>query len=171
MAEFVHNIRFENCAVNDSVYRHVLRKAPLRIPAVYYDIEGRMNAHKRRALPSPIRQEDDSDIRFVCGGEGELSFKHYAGEDDTERQRLCLAVAAGESFAYTFEAGGEPVSICCRSKEGGDMIVRSQNTEVKTHVASPQMQRVDAGYADIGENRLVLTAASGEVEIEWIQIG
>lgn len=170
MDEFAANICFENCTLNHSVQKHVTRQAPLRIPAIYFDIQP-MTRQQAHTASIPLRQSEQADIRFVCGETGELSFKHYAGEDDAEEQRLCLAISNGKSYTYSFDAIGEPIKVCCRSKEGGYLKASMRRGESTIHVCSPHMREIDMGRADQGLNILTLTVTEGEVEIEWIQVG
>lgn len=168
--ELIRNIRFENCSVRDDAIRHVMRTAPLRIPAVYYDLQPAIS-QKKRACIVPLRQEDGADIRFVCGEEGELCFKQYSGEELDEKQKLFLFVHEGERFEYTFHANGEPVALYCGSSNNGCIRAGINGRNLGRYNVMEKMYNLRLGESETGKNLLSLTSEFGGVEIQWIQIG
>lgn len=174
LKEFLHNIHFENCFINHNVLHHVQRQAPIQVSAIYYDLIRKSNLAKVQApqFVIPFRQSDGVDFRFAISKTGKLCFKHYGGEDLEDSQRICLVIKEGEHFQYSFSATGEQISVYCRSRNNGCIEMHVNGRGLGRYSALKNtMHILRTGKADTGNNVLDITTVSGEVEVEWIQIG
>lgn len=167
LEEYLSNIKFERCAINHDVLNHVMRKAPLKIDAVCYDLITDKLNHERVV---PFRVNDGTGIRYLVGDGGELSFKHYGGEDPEDNQKLCLLVSEGEAFCYTFYANEEKIYIRFRSKSDGYIISNVNGRVLESIKPNNSMQDYFIGEAEIGKNILQLTSSADDIEIESIII-
>lgn len=166
-AELLNNIRFYNTQINKDVMRHIMRKASLTIPAMYYDLIARSMGH---ASQVPLRAEDGADLRFI-EPDGFVDFKHNDGSCNTDKERVCLAIAPGERFDYSFSAeGGEAVEIQCRSLSGGSISAGINGADTRAVPAQERMIPLEVGRAAEGKNVLHLEALGCEVEVEWVRI-
>lgn len=165
--ELLKNICFDNCIINEEVLNHVQRTAPIKLRAVFYDMINKNLGHDSKV---PFRVYDGADIRFVTE-DGQLSFKHDAGQDIENRQRICLTIHEGEKFIYSFRANGEDIIIKCKSKNDGIITVNVNGKVLKEVHAHKNMKKYKVGISLKSENLLSIEGQKGQVKVEWIKIG
>ncbi len=163
--EYLNNIEFDNCSINEDVLNHVLRIGPLSIRAIFYDS---INMELYHESYIDFRSNDGSDIRFLVD-KGELSFKHYGGEKIREDQRLILAIHKGESFKYTFVAHGEEIYLKVHGEKGAR--VKIENTG--EYVGTFQIHEADNYFIGVtrnGRNDLTIYCEDGICMLECVNI-
>ena len=164
--EFLNNIKFENSIINEGVLNHAQRIAPIKIRAIFYDLLNERFQHNSNVN---FRAGDKADIRFVDQN-GELSFKHDAGQDINDNQRLCLAMHMDEGYKYTFNSNCGRIYIKCMSSIESDLTIKINDKKINCLSIDKEMKVYDVGNAEMGVNLLELSCNKGIVEVELIEI-
>src|SRR5690606_29833578 len=86
----------------------LLRRPPVRIPAIFYGYGGEgvgYGVAEKRIGALGFRSGDGTDIRFVVSGElTSPNFQHGRGEDWQPDEWLCVQLMPGDWLAYGFSA-------------------------------------------------------------------
>jgi hypothetical protein len=103
LEELLQHIRFNASTINQSCINHILRQDNLVIPAFGYDydLEGK-SYHSTQIRNAQLRKNDH--FHFVDRNHKMIQpdFKQYNGESYTDKNRICLALEAGEWVQYSF---------------------------------------------------------------------
>jgi len=121
---YLDNLLLENCDYCRDVVDSLLRRPPVRIPAVFYGYGGEgvgygfglPLARREDGAESPravgFRSGDGTDIRFALDAERRAApnFGHGRGEPWQPEEWLCVGLAPGDWLAYDFlaQAPDEP---------------------------------------------------------------
>lgn len=196
---YLDNIVFENCTYHSEVVHSLFRRAPVRIPAIFYGYQGAGIGYMvgaRAASNVGFRVNDGTDIRFVDSDRTIADFHHNGGRPWKQDQRLCVQLAAGDWLAYEFTSGDYSCNEESNSISESDEIV-SYGVELRLRVSEEagswsglkvsldgwQLDTVQLDHADwtivrleesvvldAGLHRIVVEAVDGPVQIEWIDI-
>ncbi len=126
--EYLDNLALSRCDYRPEVVRSLLRRAPVRIPAVFYGYKGegvsfglsKRNGHGEailgatsengsEKLTSPtqggvqFRISDQTRIAFVQSERAAANFAHGGGEEWAADDWLCVELSAGAWLLYDFE--------------------------------------------------------------------
>ncbi|GMK42091.1 hypothetical protein PCCS19_51500 [Paenibacillus sp. CCS19] len=189
---YLDNIALENCTYHAEVVHSLFRRAPVRIPAMFYGYQGEEIGYHigtRSGRNVGFRVNDGTDIRFVDSDRQLADFQHNGGRPWKLDQRLCVQLAAGDWLAYEFTSanvgGGEGIESVAYGVE-----IRLRATEilgdwsgltvsldgwqlgtVRPTSAEWTIIRLEESVAlDEGLHRIVIEAVGGPVQIEWIDI-
>jgi hypothetical protein len=117
LGEYLDNMPLERCDYLPEVARSLLRQAPVRIPAVFYGNhgEGVSYGFGRNGGAAPehaadasgrtgvgFRREDCTPIRFMRSDRKTATFAHGGGEEWKPDEWLCLDMAEGDWYVYSF---------------------------------------------------------------------
>ncbi|WP_261800160.1 glycoside hydrolase family 5 protein [Paenibacillus sp. PAMC21692] len=124
--EYLDNMALERCDYQPEVVRALMRRAPVRIPAVFYGYKGegtsfgfgsaeRPTFVNRAAAESAstaqagvqFRVSDRTRISFAQSDRETASFAHGGGEEWTPDLWLCVEMTVGDWFVYDFERSSE----------------------------------------------------------------
>ncbi|THF82732.1 glycoside hydrolase family 5 protein [Cohnella fermenti] len=132
---YLDSLPLERCDYRPDVARALLRRVPVRIPAIFYGCGGEGIGYGRGAAAAAeaaeeaevaapgaeegveagegvvegegvgFRAEDGVDIRFVSGRSGTANFRHMGGEPWSEEDWLYVRLHPGEWLSYGVEVG------------------------------------------------------------------
>ncbi|QKS46430.1 cellulase family glycosylhydrolase [Paenibacillus cellulosilyticus] len=189
---YLDNIGIENCTYHPEVVNALFRRAPVRIPAIFYGYQGsgigyHIGAKADRNVG--FRVNDKTDIRFVDSEREGSNFQHNGGRPWTMDQRLLVQLGAGDWLAYEFTSGnsgsGENVEV---SPFGVEIRLRAtvesgswsgltvsldgwQLGTARPSNAEWTIVRLDESVMlDAGLHRIVIEAVDGPIQVEWIDI-
>lgn len=105
--EYLLNLNLVNCVYHADVVCSLLRRLPVRIPAIFYGYNGSGVSFGRApgrqaAAGISYREGDGMDFRFVEGNRTAPNFQHGRGEAWQPEERLSVELAEGDWVAYTF---------------------------------------------------------------------
>lgn len=117
LGEYLDNMALERCDYLPEVARSLLRQAPVRIPAVFYGNHGEGvsygfgrngGAAPEHAADAPGRtgvgfRRDRTPIRFMRSDRETATFAHGGGEEWKPDEWLCLDMAEGDWYVYSFD--------------------------------------------------------------------
>jgi hypothetical protein len=196
LSEYLANIAFEQCAYYPEVVAALLRRPPVRIPAIFYGYGGAgisYSVSNRRTNSLGFRTNDGTDIRFVDSRRKSPNFQHGRGESWQSDERMCVQLAPGDWLAFDFNVQDREESSvsykvdirsCAVEGENGDG--NKDGGRSATAISIKIEDRV-SGLAEIGSewnsvrlgeelrlapglHRIVLAAEGGCARIEWIEI-
>lgn len=189
---YLDNIAIENCTYHPEVVHSLFRRAPVRIPAMFYGYQGAGVGYQigtRAERNVGFRVNDGTDIRFVDSDRKIADFQHNGGRPWKQEQRLCVKLEAGDWLAYEFTSGNnnneesdETVSYGIEirlqaseeaggwsglkvSLDGWQLDTVQPNNSDWTIVRLEESVVLDAGF-----HRIVIEATGGPVQMEWIDI-
>jgi len=188
---YLDNIALENCTYHPEVVNALFRRAPVRIPAIFYGYQGEGKGYHVGAPTEGnvgFRVNDGTDIRFLDSERDVANFQHNGGRPWSMDQRLYVQMAAGDWLAYEFTSGsiGEGEE-CAGSAYAVEIRLRvteaSGGSGLSVSLDGRQLglaQPEGTGWATVrleqkaeleaGLHRIVVEAAEGPVQVEWIDI-
>ncbi|TFE19512.1 cellulase family glycosylhydrolase [Cohnella luojiensis] len=185
--KYLDNLSFANNAYHPEVVNSLLRRPPVRIPAIFYGFRGENVSYgvsEKSGNPIGFRERDGTDIRFIESDRAIPNFQHGRGEPWLPDEKLCVQLSAGDWLAYEFVT----------SNHNDDSLYRISLRMLAPHGEGRIEVRLDDvsyGYAawsgssweevwlqesvrlDEGNHRVVLLSASEArhpVRIEWLEI-
>lgn len=185
--EYLEHLPLERCRYYPVVARSLFRRAPVRIPAIFYGYQGEGIHHDTNGrLPSSgdsigFRPGDGIDIRFVAGsGRTKPNFQHGRGEAWQEEEWLCVQLHGQDWVAYDFNVEGpgeRKVGITLKVKPAkqGARLCAALNKSAESLAVMPieEWQEL-AVYDEVpmqpGQHRLLIQACVDPVQIQWVDI-
>jgi endoglucanase len=182
--EYLDSVLFDKCVYHPEVSRSLLRRPPVRIPAIFYGYHGEgvsFGVSARTEQHVGFRVNDGTDIRFIEGSRTTANFQHGRGEAWQADERLCIQLAAEDWLAYEFIVGDSSegslftVDLRIFAPHGKGRIAVSVNgiaigaAEVKGK--SWETVRVSEEIRlNSGLQRIVIKAEDNPVRIEWLEV-
>ncbi|MFD2671493.1 glycoside hydrolase family 5 protein [Marinicrinis sediminis] len=120
---YLDHMKIENCKAYPEVTRSLLRRAPVRIPAIFYGYKGpgisyKVNHPVNRSQANDLdmqdkemrrclgfRENDGTDIRFITGQRTTANFQHGGGEPWQDDEKMCVQLEVDDWLAYDFTTG------------------------------------------------------------------
>ncbi|QJD88155.1 cellulase family glycosylhydrolase [Cohnella herbarum] len=186
LTEYLANIAFERCEYDPDVVGALLRRPPVRIPAIFYGYGGAGISYyvsKKREESVGFRDNDGTDIRFVDNRRKIPNFQHGRGEPWLPEERMCVQLATGDWLAYEFDVPDRGELFCNYTVSLRLCAVEGESeTGMKIKIDERSCGFVQAGpdwktvqlpneiRVSSGLRRLVSTAEGGYVRIEWIEL-
>ncbi|WP_372638208.1 glycoside hydrolase family 5 protein [Cohnella sp.] len=103
---YLDNLPLDRCVYHRDVVDALLRRPPVRIPAIFYGYGGEgvgYGVAEKRSGALGFRSGDGTDIRFVESGERSApNFQHGRGEDWQPDEWLCVQLMPGDWLTYDF---------------------------------------------------------------------
>lgn len=187
--EYLDNLPLEPCTFHEDIVRSLFRRAPFRVPAVFYGYKGEGvsfgTASGGHSGSHPeFRERDCTDIRYEDSGDGlKQEFWHGKGKS---AKRAFVQLAAGDWLAYDFTIGVRPVekrprAFAIRMK----LCPVQEKTRVTVAVNSESIGSVEvtgeegvwqevyletSSLQKPGRIHVVVKAEINPVRIEWIEI-
>ncbi|MGG1514398.1 cellulase family glycosylhydrolase [Paenibacillus oryzisoli] len=181
---FLEGLPLDRCVYHEDVVRSLFRRAPIRIPAVFYGYQGEgisFGAAVREDRQSVFRTNDGTDIRsYECG---EMFPNYWKGQGKTDK-RLFVQLAEGDWLAYDFTMErSESAAYTVRLKMGAML---EAGACVKLSVNGKEIGRVAVDWKEgawqqielkanqlpnSGRGKLVIQAERNPIGIEWLEIG
>ena len=183
--KYLENIYFDHCTYHAEVVDSILRRIPVRIPAVFYGFRGEgasFGISGKAEENIGFRVNDGVSIRFMKGSKAVLNFKHTAGEEWQPEEWLFAHLKAGDWTAYEFAV-----------PPAGDVLGFFVKLYLNTAGGSGRLAiSLDGGYLETvavkgdswgvarmnekirlcpGQHRLILKAEEGPVGVAWLEIG
>jgi endoglucanase len=186
--EYLDNLPLERCRYYPEVARSLFRRAPVRIPAIFYGYQGEGIHHDtngRIRIPSGdssigFRPGDGIDIRFVTGSRTKPSFQHGRGEAWQEDEWLCIQLHGQDWVAYDFRVEGpgeRKVSITLKvkpAKQGTRLCAALNKSAESLAVIQNEEWQELAVYNEVqlqpGQHRLLIQGCDDPVQIQWVDI-
>ena len=195
--EFLDSVPFERCDYHRDVVNAILRRAPVRIPAVFYGNEGEgvgYSVRRRAVRDIGFRAADGVRMGFVSGNREKARFDHGAGEEWAPDERMFVELEDGDWLAYTFTwpelADCRPVvvdaRICAVSETDGenglDAGARAVVAVDGRVIGEALAGHPDSGWTTAsagaearlalppGEHRLTVIAKGGNIRLEWLEV-
>ena len=113
--KYLENIRFENCVFRPGVSNSILRRPPLRIPAVFYSYKGFDRgfhvSKPEKGLSCGFRANDGVKMGFTTGEKAAVNFSHGGGEQWTDDEWMYVELDSNDWLAYDFMPGGKSVDL------------------------------------------------------------
>ncbi|GAB6929800.1 hypothetical protein JCM10914A_37830 [Paenibacillus sp. JCM 10914] len=162
--EYLHNMRFENCEYHPEVVHALLRRPPLRYPAIFYGYKGRGISYKiqhEAKVNIGFREGDGTDIRFIASPRTEPNFQHGGGEPWAEDDRLCLQANAGDWFQYEVNV---PASVQDRDHRCYQVQIRMSATDLPSRIAV-ELNGEFVGEIDVVTNSWATYLLRAKIEI------
>lgn len=105
---YLDSLSLDRCVYHRDVVDALLRRPPVRIPAIFYGYGGEgvgYGVAEKRSGALGFRSGEGTDIRFVESGERSApNFQHGRGEDWQPDEWLCVQLMPGDWLAYDFLA-------------------------------------------------------------------
>ncbi|MCD1259641.1 cellulase family glycosylhydrolase [Paenibacillus athensensis] len=179
--QYLDNLRFENCVYHADVVNALLRRPPVRIPAIFYGYKGAEESfHVGKPAESNVgfRVADGTDIRFVTGEREQATFEHGQGQLWQDDERMYLQLAAGDWAAYEFVAGADGAYAAelrlSAAEDGAELAAVMDGETLVLQGEVPTVWKSISLWAGRelaqGPHKLILQAKSGSVRLEWLEI-
>jgi endoglucanase len=181
--EYLINLSFDKCVYHSEVVHALLRKPPVRIPAIFYGYRGAgisfgISAPSERNIG--FRINDGTDIRFIEGDRTDPNFQHGRGEAWKPDEKLCIQLAPGDWLAYEFNVSPNSGSnlfivnlrFCARDGVGRVGIsVDGSEDNIEGAASSWETVRLIEGIRlDAGLHRIIVRAVDQPVCLEWLEV-
>lgn len=196
---YLDGLPLERCDYHPDVVHALFRRAPVRIPAVFYGYRGegisfgfgdraegvrRMDRDARDRngrLAGGFRENDGTMIPFVDGNRTSPNFQHGRGEPWQADEWLCVQLEDGDWLAYDFElASACPVDVTVRlsaSRGQGKLAVLLDGASLSCSSACDP-GRVEWENATFGGtdtvsadlHRITVAAQGGPVRVQWLHV-
>ncbi len=187
LREYLDNLPLEKCAYYPEVAGALLRKSPVRIPAIFYGYRGEgvsFGISERSGSNIGFRANDGTDIRFIDSERTAPNFQHGQGEPWQPDEKLCVQLAPGDWLAYEFNVPFDSdfesslhsirFRLCAVDGEGRiGVSVDGAAVCGYTDAGSASWENVrleERMRLHPGLHRVVLTAADHPVRIEWLEV-
>ncbi|MFB9276183.1 glycoside hydrolase family 5 protein [Cohnella cellulosilytica] len=199
LGSYLDNMRLADCEYRPEVARSLLRRAPVRIPAVFYGYKGegvsfgcasgeseagvgaRVGSGAEQGIDVGFRTGDRTAIRFVDSERTTATFAHGGGEEWEPDQWLCLELSAGDWFVYDFigDDRDPQAELAVRLKlqavgETGKLAAELDGRALGCVDAQGEEWRtygeVDLGAVGPGDHSLKLRCAEGSLRLIWLEL-
>jgi len=183
--DYLDNLRLERCRHRPEVANALFRRAPVRIPAIFYGYRGEGQSFgliRRSERSVGFRAHDGTDIRFVASDRETPNFQHGRGEEWQPDERMYVRLSEGDWVAYEFTVPADApaqetphaLTVRVRSNGNGELSVRADGMLLGRYRVDrsdwTELRLPDVFHAVSGERRLVLKAAGGSVDVEWLKL-
>jgi len=186
--DYLHLMKLDQCDYYPEIVRSLLRRAPVRIPAVFYGYKGEgvsygfgSDADKTQdaAAATGFRTGDRTNIRFVESERESANFAHGGGEEWQPDDWLCLELSEGDWFSYSFIGDdndpGSAISVQLKMHASGSIgelellldgkaVGGVKAAEGGWHAS----ESVVLGAVSQGEHNLTLRCTSGPLRVKWL---
>jgi hypothetical protein len=102
---YLAHIDFHACEYHPEIVNALLRKAPVRIPSIFYGYRGEDVSFGVKAKVEQhigFRIQDGVKMFFVEGERDKANFQHGGGHRWHDDERICVELAPGDWLAYEF---------------------------------------------------------------------
>ncbi|WP_238323067.1 cellulase family glycosylhydrolase [Gorillibacterium massiliense] len=183
LADYLHNLKFENCTYHPQVVNALMFRPPVRIPAVFYGYHGEgvsygVGSKGRSGLG--FREQDGTDIRFTDSKREKANFQHGRGEGWQPDEWMHVRLETGDWLAYEVkpDSGGiglRRVTLRVWAPDGNAVveIAAGERGETRIEVTGAAWQTVSAVVSATlppGPCRTFVKAAAGPLALEWIAV-
>ncbi|RJE88790.1 glycoside hydrolase family 5 protein [Paenibacillus sp. 1011MAR3C5] len=186
--DYLDRMKLANCDYLPEVVRALLRRAPVRIPAVFYGYKGEgvsyeLASGSARALDdafsTDFRAGDRTKIRFVDSGRTVATFAHGGGEEWEPDHWLCLELAEGDWFSYAFigdrnDPGAElTLQLKLRAVSEYGELALTLDGQPASHLRVAEddwhaSDKVALGAISPGVHHLSLRCSGGPIQVKWL---
>jgi len=190
---YLDNMRFANCDYCPEVVRSLMRRPPVRIPAVYYGYKGvgvsfglasgDEGAERTGDGDVSFRTSDRTAIQFVDNVRTVATFVRGEGEEWEPDQYLCLVMSVGDWFRYDFIGDFKDPHMkltarfklqAAQSHQSGTLEVQLDGKTIGSlHVRDEQWREyggIDLGIIQPGEHKLTLRCIDGKLRMMWLML-
>jgi endoglucanase len=184
LAEYLDNLLLDNCTYYKDVVDALLRRSPVRIPAIFYGYKGADVSFGRTSEPQEVsrisfRESDGMDIRFISSELTAPNFQHGRGESWRPEDKLCLKLATGEWTVYEFTVPAAVSSFELKLRlllhgESSSLAVSLDERLIGTVSGSDHdwtvTELTDEASLEAGTHRIIARAVNGPVSLEWLYV-
>ncbi len=187
---YLDNMRLTDCEYRPEVVRSLLRRAPVRIPAIFYGYKGEGVSFGRAAAESGAKQAaagvgfrtgDRTAIRFVDSERTTATFAHGGGEEWQPDQWLCVEMSAGDWFVYDFIGDDSKpqeelaVRFKLQAVGGGGKLEAALNGQTLGSVEARggnwrEYGDIELGAAGPGDHALTVRCTAGSLRLMWLEL-
>lgn len=178
---YLMNIQFDNCQYNQDVVDAMLRRAPVKVPAIFYDYMGEGNSFKMSLHYKDnigFRVSDGTNLGFVNSDRDAVNFQHGGGEQWQEDERTMIMLKQGEWVNYSItvaEEGNYFLDMHTMSMEADSkMTIQIGNNETFDLTLDKGNWKIKklAGKLLLGEGKqkVHVAVSSGSICLEWLQL-
>ncbi|MBJ6359763.1 cellulase family glycosylhydrolase [Paenibacillus sp. GCM10012307] len=182
LQDYLDHLPLEHCDYHPEVVNALLRKVPLRIPAIFYGYQGEGSGYhvgESVAHQLGFRQNDGTDIRFVHSERAIPNFQHGGGEAWSEDEKLSVRLKPDDWLAYelNLSASTDVLNIVLHVKPEAsdtvlDVIVNDQHT-AHLHLYGQDWvanrSQLTGAFA-AGRHTLKVRVREGQAALEWINV-
>jgi len=184
---YLDHIRLANCQYQPEVVCSLLRRAPVRIPAVFYSYKGEgisyglASKNLRASSSCQFRISDCTVLGFVDSVRTTATFAHGGGEEWESDQWLYLELSSGDWFVYEFigdardSQGKLTVSFMLQAAQVNSCLEVALNGQVidNINVVDENWKLYDGvklGAEILEENSLMIRCTEGKLKIMWLAL-
>lgn len=187
--DYLDLMRLDQCDYQPEVARSLLRRAPVRIPAVFYGYKGEGVSYGFGSVTNKtqdasvsttgFRIGDRTNIRFVDSERKAANFAHGGGEEWQQDDWLCLELSVGDWFSYSFIGDDHDpdnvisVQLNMQATGSAGELELSLDGQAVGQVKAAEggwhtADSVVLGAVSQGEHSLTLRCTSGIVQVKWL---
>lgn len=182
--EYLDNLQLERCDYHPEVARSLFRRAPVRIPAIFYGYGGKetgFHVSKPSSLNAGFRIKDEVSFSFMEGSRQTVNFQHVQGQPWALDEWLCAHINPGDWFAYDFTAASSSetdtfsISLCVSAPNGTAKLPLSIDG-----MAAGTLEAAGTSWATVtldkklslshGSHRIIVKAEENPVLMKWLDI-
>lgn len=183
--EYLNNLKFSNSIYRPEICRSLLRRPPLRIPAIFSTFHREVESftQENQDVKSHIdfRKKDDIHFGFTAGNRDIPNFQHGEGQQWEDDEWMYVQLKRGETLTYDFLIDSKSenipfsISIKMRSCDKESSIkLTIESLEYEDIYKSGSLWNTIRGSvtfsAQPGYKRISIKAEDGPVQIERINI-
>ncbi|SEC01744.1 cellulase family glycosylhydrolase [Paenibacillus sp. GP183] len=185
--EYLDGIRIENCEYRQDVVNSMLRRAPLRIIAPYYGYKGagvdHAAAQQHGSSDIPLRSADGVGFSFAYPSEDNfVDFANHGGAARPPHTIMCAQLAVNEWLRYEFnvaEARAYKLVVCAAAVGDAEHAADALEVTLGDHEVSVTIDSVEwsdivameATALPIGKHHVTLRVLSGDIKLQWVELG
>nr|WP_240644504.1 glycoside hydrolase family 5 protein [Paenibacillus paeoniae] len=186
--DYLNHMRLAHCDYFPEVVRALLRRAPVRIPAIFYGYKGEgasygFGSDSGRALDDTsstgFRIGDRTNIRFVDSELPAATFAHGGGEEWEQDQWLCVEMADGDWLSYDFigddhDSDAElTLQLKLQAAGGSGELRLTLDGELAGHLVMTDEKwyttdKIELGNVKPGDHHLSLHCSGGSIRAKWL---
>ncbi|MEK8130573.1 cellulase family glycosylhydrolase [Paenibacillus filicis] len=182
LQEYLDHLPLDRCDYYPEVVNALLRRAPVRLPAIFYGYQGEgLGYHVGEPVTHQLgfRQDDGTDIRFVHSERTLPNFQHGGGEAWTEDEKLCVHLKAGDWLAYEINlpASTDVLEVALKVQPeaaGTALDLFLDDRELVVLYLYGEDWRLSgsrlAGTVAAGRHTLKVRVQTGQAALEWIEL-
>jgi endoglucanase len=180
---YLDNLKLERCTYRQEVVNALLRRPPVRIPAIFYDYKGAGESFgigRQTQHNLGFRVQDGTDIRFVEEGRDKPEFGHMKGEAWKAGDWMYVQLAPEDWIAYSFTSPSNSaldhytIELYMRSRPEGVINVSVDDIHAGTAAVQDDSWQVISLSIPFSisarQHRIVLCAEGVEAQIQWLRI-
>lgn len=175
--KYLENILFSNCDYNKCVVDSLLRRPPVKIPAIFYDFMGEeisYHVENNRVDKIDFRIEEKVRLEHVSGELRAADFGHSGGEEWKNDQRMSVHLSEGEWVNYSIRVDRQDkYKLIPHLLSAEETELEIQIGDKIRHKSSPTDWRTVSVASHLELSPGIVTirvkVVEGDLKLEWLQ--